>query len=131
MEPAGVWSADCGGSRARAMLTRQPVCETEIVPSLHSKLGGEASAAGAGFGGAAACSGAGTCATGFCDKAQPAHQSTMNKAEPVRIASLPEGYSSGRHDWFAPASTGQLINSPSTDTTAQLDSDMGAVFTAA
>jgi hypothetical protein len=35
------------------MLSRQPVCDTEIVPSLHSNLGG-ASAAGAGAAGAAA-----------------------------------------------------------------------------
>jgi hypothetical protein len=43
----------CGGSLARAMLTRQPDCETEIVPSLHSNLG-ETSASGAGLAGTAA-----------------------------------------------------------------------------
>jgi hypothetical protein len=91
MELTGVCSAGCGGSRACAMLTRQPVCETEIVPSLHSKLADEASATGAGFCGAAACCGAGFCAMGFCDKAQPAHESKINKAELARIASLPGG----------------------------------------
>jgi hypothetical protein len=85
------------------MLTRQPVCETEIVPSLHSKLGDEASATGAGFCGAPACCGAEFCAMGFCDKAQPAHESKINKAELARIASHPGGYFSGRHDWLASA----------------------------
>ncbi len=75
----------CGGNRARAMLTRQPYCETEIVPSLHSNLGGSASAAGAGFSSAAACWGAGACATGFGDRAQPAQESEINKTMPVRI----------------------------------------------
>jgi hypothetical protein len=71
------------------MLRRQPVCETEIVPSLHSNLGGEASATGAGVG-AAACGGAALCATGFCDQAQPAHDSKISRAGPIRIASLPK-----------------------------------------
>jgi hypothetical protein len=67
------------------MLTRQPVCETEIVPSLHSNLG-VASAAGGGIDAAAACCcGAGACATGFGDKAQPAQESRIDKAKPVRI----------------------------------------------
>jgi hypothetical protein len=65
------------------MLTRQPVCETEIVPSLHSNLG-VGSAAGGGIE-AAACCGAGACATGFGDKAQPAQESRIDKAKPVRI----------------------------------------------
>ncbi|MDB5608998.1 MAG: hypothetical protein JWP25_5898 [Bradyrhizobium sp.] len=85
-ELIGVRSVDCpGGSRARAMLTRQPYCETEIVPSLHSNLGGSASVAGTGFSNAAACWGAGACATGFGDKAQPAQESEINKTGPVRI----------------------------------------------
>jgi hypothetical protein len=66
------------------MLRRQPVCETEIVPSLHSNLG-VGSAAGGGIEAAAACCGAGACATGFGDKAQPAHESRIDKAKPVRI----------------------------------------------
>jgi len=66
------------------MLTRQPVCENEIVPSLHSNLGG-VSAAGGGVAAAAVCCGAGACATGFGDKAQPAHESRINKAKPIRI----------------------------------------------
>src|SRR5271154_2949562 len=66
------------------MLTRQPVCETEIVPSLHSNLGTGSAACG-GIDAAAACCGAGACATGFGDKAQPAHESRINKAKPVRI----------------------------------------------
>jgi len=60
------------------MLARQPVCENEIVPSLHSNFG-VASAAGAGIGAAAVCCGAGACATGFWDHAQPAHESRINK----------------------------------------------------
>jgi hypothetical protein len=66
------------------MLTRQPVCETEIVPSLHSNLG-VGSVACDGGEAAAACCGAGACATGFGDKAQPAHESRIDKAKPVRI----------------------------------------------
>jgi hypothetical protein len=66
------------------MFTRQPVCETEIVPSLHSNLG-VGSAACDGIEAAAACCGAGACATGFGDKAQPAHESRIDKAKPVRI----------------------------------------------
>jgi hypothetical protein len=73
------------------MFIRQPVCETEIVPSLHSNRGGEASATGAGVGtGAAACGGAAFCAAGFCDQAQPAHDSKINRAGPIRIAALPK-----------------------------------------
>ena len=80
----GTRSACCpGGSRARAMLMRQPDCEVEIVPSLHSNLGGVASATGAGFSSAAACCGA--TAAGFPDKAQPAHQREINTATPIRI----------------------------------------------
>jgi hypothetical protein len=66
------------------MLTRQPVCETEIVPSLHSNRG-VGSAAGGGIDAAAVCCGAGACATGFGDKAQPVHESSIDKAKPVRI----------------------------------------------
>jgi hypothetical protein len=66
------------------MLTRQPVCETEIVPSLHSNLGVGSTACG-GIDAAAACCGAGACATGFGGKAQPAHESRIDKAKPVRI----------------------------------------------
>jgi hypothetical protein len=67
------------------MLTRQPVWETEIVPSLHSNLGAGSAACG-GIDATAACCGAGTCATGFGDKAaQPAHESRMDKAKPIRI----------------------------------------------
>jgi hypothetical protein len=66
------------------MLMRQPVCETEIVPSLHSNRGA-GSAAGGGFDATAACCGAGACATGFGDKAQPAHESRIDKAKPIRI----------------------------------------------
>jgi hypothetical protein len=71
------------------MLTRQPACENEIVPSLHSNLGA-ASAAGAGVGRAAVCWGAGARACGFGAKAQPAHHGKINKAEidkakPIRI----------------------------------------------
>jgi hypothetical protein len=54
-----------GGSRARAMLTRQVSCEFETVPSLHSNLAGAASATGGGFSSAAACWDAGACAAGF------------------------------------------------------------------
>jgi hypothetical protein len=74
-----------GGSRACAMLTRQPCCDVEIVPSLHSNLAGAASAAGAGFSSAAACWGAGASAAGFSDKAQPAHQGKISTAMPIRI----------------------------------------------
>ena len=74
------------------MLTRQPDCETEIVPSLHSNLGAT-SASAAGLGGTAAvCCAAGVCATGFGDQAQPAHESKINSAEPGRI-----GVASGNH----------------------------------
>jgi hypothetical protein len=43
-----------GGSRALAMATRQASCELETVPSLHSNLGGAASATAGGFAVAAA-----------------------------------------------------------------------------
>jgi hypothetical protein len=66
------------------MLTRQPVCETDIVPSLHSNLDVGSAACG-GFAEVADCCGAGACATGFGDKAQPAHESRIDKANPVRI----------------------------------------------
>jgi hypothetical protein len=67
------------------MLTRQPVCETEMVPSLHSNLGVGSAAACGGIDAAAACCATGACATGFGDKAQPAHDSRIDKAKPVRI----------------------------------------------
>ena len=68
------------------MLTRQPVCENEIVPSLHSNLGDAASATGAGLAATAACCGAGACATGFSnEEAQPAHQTESNKTRSIRI----------------------------------------------
>jgi hypothetical protein len=67
------------------MLTRQPCCEVDIVPSLHSNLAGAASATGAVLSGAAACSGAGASAAGFSDRAQPAHQRQINTAMPIRI----------------------------------------------
>jgi hypothetical protein len=88
-ELAGVRSAGCpGGSRARAMLTRQPYCDVEIVPSLHSNLAGAASATGgtgAVFSSAAACWGAGASAAGFSSQAQPPHQRETNTAMPIRI----------------------------------------------
>jgi hypothetical protein len=85
-ELIGAGSVCCdGGSRARAMLTWQPVCEIEIVPSLHSNLAGAASATGAGFSAAAACCGAGACATGFWNEAQPAHQTEINKTRSIRM----------------------------------------------
>lgn len=83
--------ASPGGNRAWAMLIRQPVCDTEMVPSLHSNRG-VAPAAGAGTGGGAAatCGGAGACAAGFCDQAQPAQDmaehSRISRAGSVRIA---------------------------------------------
>jgi hypothetical protein len=67
------------------MLTRQPVCETEIVPSLHSKRGGAISATGAGLATAAACWGAGAWATGLSNEAQPAQQTKSNKTRFIRI----------------------------------------------
>jgi hypothetical protein len=86
VELVGARSAGCpGGSRACAMLTRQPCCEVEIVPSLHSNLAGAASATGASFSSAAACWGAGASAAGFSDRAQPAHQRQINTAMPIRI----------------------------------------------
>jgi hypothetical protein len=85
-ELEGARSVDCpGGSRACAMLTRQPCCEVEIVPSLHSNLAGAVSATGAVFSCAAACWGAGANAAGFSDRAQPAQQSEINTAMPIRI----------------------------------------------
>jgi hypothetical protein len=81
------------------MLTRQPDCETEIVPSLHSNLGA-ASPSGAGLGGiAAVCCAAGVCATGFGDQAQPAHENKINSAEPGRI-----GVAFGNHVMNRPQS---------------------------
>jgi hypothetical protein len=67
------------------MLTRQPVCENEIVPSLHSKRGDATSATGAGLGAAAACWGAGAWATGLSNEAQPAQQTESNKTRFIRI----------------------------------------------
>ncbi len=99
-ELIGAGSVCCdGGSRARAMLTWQPVCETEIVPSLHSNLAGAASATGAGFSAAAACCGAGTCASGFWNEAQPAHQTEINKTRSIRMFAASGSYSSGPCGW--------------------------------
>jgi hypothetical protein len=67
------------------MLTRQPCCEVDIVPSLHSNLAGAVSATGAVFSGAAACSDAGASAADFSDRAQPAHHSEINTATAIRI----------------------------------------------
>jgi hypothetical protein len=84
VELEGARSVSCpGGSRARAMLTRQPYCEVETVPSLHSNLAGAVSATGAAFSNATACWGAS--AAGFSDMAQPAQQSEINTAMPIRI----------------------------------------------
>jgi hypothetical protein len=81
-----VRSAGCpGGSRACAMLTRQPNCEVEIVPSLHSNLAGAGSATGAVFSSTAVCWGAGASVADFSDKAQPAHQREIKTAMPIRI----------------------------------------------
>ena len=86
-EPVDAGSVRCdGGSRSLAMLTRQPVCENEMVPSLHSNLGDAASAAGAGLASTAAFCGAGAWATGFSnEEAQPAHQTESNKTRSIRI----------------------------------------------
>ena len=67
------------------MLTRQPDCETEIVPSLHSNLGASSASTAGLAGTAAVCCAAGVCATGFGDQAQPAHENKINSAEPGRI----------------------------------------------
>ena len=85
-----------GGSRARAMLRRQPCCENEIVPSLHSNLAVAASATGADRSGAAACCGAAACAAGFSDNAQPAHESEISTTMPIRICVASGNYSSGK-----------------------------------
>jgi hypothetical protein len=82
---AGRGSIVCdGGSRARAMATRQASCEVEMVPSLHSNLAGPVSATGGGLSGAAACGGAGAWAAGF-DSAQAAHDRAISKTTPNRI----------------------------------------------
>ena len=73
-----------GGSRARAMATRQASCELETVPSLHSNLGGAASATGGGFAVAAAGRGAGACAAGFWKSAQPVHETAIDRARTNR-----------------------------------------------
>jgi hypothetical protein len=67
------------------MLRRQPCCEVEIVPSLHSNLAGAASATGAVFSSTAVCWGAGASVADFSDKAQPAHQREIKTAMPIRI----------------------------------------------
>jgi hypothetical protein len=85
-----------GGSRARAMLMRQPCCENEIVPSLHSNLAVAASAIGGDVSGTAACCGAAACAAvGFSDKAQPVHESEISTTMPIRICAASENYSGG------------------------------------
>jgi hypothetical protein len=95
-EPVVVPSVCCdGGSRARAMLTRQPYWETDTVPSLHSNLAAAASAAAAGFSaGVAAGWGAGACASGFGDNAQPAHDREINRTRSIRMRKLPKNRSS-------------------------------------
>jgi len=67
------------------MLMRQPDCEVEIVPSLHSNLAGAASATGAAFSSTAVCWGVGAGAADFSDKAQPAHHREIKTAMPIRI----------------------------------------------
>jgi hypothetical protein len=74
------------------MLMRQPDCETEVVPSLHSNLAGAVSASDAAFCGVAACWGAGASATGFRDEAQPVHDSEISKTATIRIRVLPENH---------------------------------------
>jgi hypothetical protein len=101
MEPVVVGSFHSGGSRVRAISTRQSDCEAEIVPSLHSKPA-EVSATGAGFDATVGALGAGFSATGFCDKAQLAQKSKISKAEAVRIALHPGGYASGHHGGLRP-----------------------------
>jgi hypothetical protein len=67
------------------MLSRQPVCENEIVPSLHSNFGDAVSATGAGLAATAACWGAGAWATGLSNEAQPAQPTESNKTRLIRI----------------------------------------------
>jgi len=115
------------------MSTRQSDCEAEIVPSLHSKRGdvsaADVSAAGAAFDATARAEGVGFCATGFCDRAQLAHKSRISKAEAVRIALHPGGYAGAAIVAnYLRTSAFQLINSPNTDTTERLDSDMPRSF---
>src|ERR1700753_1507922 len=71
------------------MSARQSDCETEIVPSLHSKPD-EVSATRAGFDAATGGLGAGFSATGRSDKAQLVQKSRVSRAEAVRIALHPE-----------------------------------------
>lgn len=104
------------------MLIRQLVCETEIVPSLHSNRGGEVSATGAGFG-AAACGGGGVlfCATGFCSQAQPVHESKISRAKPARIRVAFGSCSRDRSGRRLPCQSTSLLLR---NTTVRLDSDM-------
>ena len=90
-EGMGVRSTACeGGSRARAIAIWQASCELEIVPSLHSNLGGVASATGAEMDDdATAGCGAGACATDFSKAAQPAHENNINNATAERICVPP------------------------------------------
>jgi hypothetical protein len=128
----GARSAACpGGSRARAMLTRQPDCEVEIVPSLHSNLAGAVPATGAVFSSAAACWGAGACAAGFSDanQAQPAHKERSIQQCRSAFGELPE-HRSGRCGWFR-ATTRLAAYELRQHTTAGHDSNMkGANFAA-
>lgn len=115
------------------MSTRQSDCEAEIVPSLHSKRGevlaADVSARGAGFDATARAGGVGFCATGFCDRAQLAHKSRISKAEAVRIALHPGGYAGAAIVAnYLRTTAFQPINSPDTDTTERLDSDMPTAF---
>jgi hypothetical protein len=103
------------------MLMRQPDCEVEIVPSLHSNRGGAASATGgAGFSSAAACWG--TAAAGFSDKAQPALQSEISTAMPIRIWSLPKRLQ--RPMWMGGVATSLTACERRQHTTAADDSNM-------
>jgi len=85
----GARSTVGGGSRARAMSTRQASCEREIDPSLQLNPTGATSATGAGFSGATVCWGAAACAAGFCKRAQPAHPMQINKTRANRIFVAP------------------------------------------
>jgi hypothetical protein len=102
------------------MATRQPSCEIETVPSLHSNLGDAASATGGGFAGTAACWGAGACAAGFWKKAQPVHENAIDRARTNRTcAASGTAPAAGRlASWNQPVSLGLLQH-----ITAEPDSD--------
>jgi len=87
--PIGARSTDGGGSRARAMSTKQASCERETDPSLQVKPAGATSATGAGFSAATACWGVAACAAGFCKRAQPVHDRQIDKTRANRIFMAP------------------------------------------